>query len=240
MTIYTGKIWEMGLAVTFHTEGSYVAADQQESIWRSMRVMASIAPFELLYAVFKDPGASLLRVTFIADVGVKFIHFSQTRSCSTPVGCMTVRASQRSLDDAMVVGKIKLGFNVPMAGEAEFGVFFLEQIFSDLSCMNLMAVITPNSTKLMDPSSKLEKCFLFLMALQTDVRTILCFFAFKREDEPFSFCLRMLCSGTMARFAFSYPMGIFLKKIVNVRMTLFTCLSPYITFLLRFHLLLAK
>jgi len=108
--------------------------------------MTSTAAFGLLYAVFKNPGASFLRVTFEADVGVKFIHFSQTRSRSTSVGCMTVGASQRPLDDAMVVGKIKLGFDVPMARETEVGVFFLQQIFGDLSCVNLMAVITRNST----------------------------------------------------------------------------------------------
>jgi hypothetical protein len=91
-----------------------------------MRIMTSSAAFELLYAVFKNPGTSLLRVAFIADVSVKFIYLSQTRSRPTSVGCMTVGASHRPLDDPMVVGKIKLGFNVPMAGETEFGVFFLE------------------------------------------------------------------------------------------------------------------
>ena len=91
-----------------------------------MRIMTSSAAFELLYAVFKNPGASLLRVAFIADISVKFIHPSQTRSRSTSVGCMTVGASQRSLDDPMVVGKIKFGFDVSVAGETEVGVFFLE------------------------------------------------------------------------------------------------------------------
>ena len=146
MTIYTGKIWEMGLAVTFHTEGSYIAADQQKSIRRSMRIMTSTAAFELLHAVFENPGAPLLGVAFIADVSVKFIHLSQTRSRSTSMGCMAVGASQRSLEDPMVVGKIKFGFDVFMAGETEVGVFFLEQILGDLSCVNLMAVITRNST----------------------------------------------------------------------------------------------
>jgi hypothetical protein len=92
----------------------------------------------------------------------------------------------------------------------------------------------------MDPPPKLEKCFLFLMALQTDIRTISCIFPFKREEEPFSLCLRMLCSRAMAGFAFSYSMGIFLKKIINVRMASLTGFRPYIPFLLRLHLLLAK
>jgi hypothetical protein len=153
---------------------------------------------------------------------------------------VTIRTLQRPLDDPVVVGKIKFGLDVSMAREAEIGVFFLEQIFSDLSCVNLMAVITPNSTKLMDSSSKLKKCLLFFMALQTDIRTLFCIFAFKREEESFPFCLRMLCSRTMAGFAFSYPMGIFLKKIVNVGMAPFAGLGSNIPFLLRFHLLLTK
>jgi hypothetical protein len=92
----------------------------------------------------------------------------------------------------------------------------------------------------MGSSSKLEKCLLFLMALQTDVRAVFFTLTFKRKDEPFPFCLRMLCSRTMTGFAFSYPMGIFLKKIVNVRMAFLTGFGPYKPFLLRFHLLLTK
>jgi hypothetical protein len=76
MTVDTGKIWEMGLAVTFHTKGSCVAADQKESIWRPMGRMTSVTPFKLLYPMFKNPGTSLLRVTFVADVGVEFIDLS--------------------------------------------------------------------------------------------------------------------------------------------------------------------
>jgi hypothetical protein len=230
----------MGLAVTFHTEGSCVAADQQESIWRSMRSMASVAPFELLYPVFKNPGTSLLRVAFIANICIEFIHLSQTGSRSTPVGCMTVGASQSPLDDPVVVGKIKFGLDVSMAGETEIGILFFQEIFGGLLCVNLMAVIASNSTESMDPSSKLEKCFLFLMALQTDIRTVFWVLAFEREEEPFPLCLRMLCSGTMAGFAFPYPMGIFLKKIENVRMASLTGLRPYIPFFLGFHLLLTK
>ena len=146
MTIDAGKIWEMGLAVTFHTKGSYVAADQQESIWRSMRIMANVTPFELLCPMFKNPGASLLRVTFVADVGIKFIDLSQTGSCLTAVRCMAVGASQCPLDDAMVIGKIKLGLDISMAGETEVGVLFLQEIFGELRSVNLMAVITSNST----------------------------------------------------------------------------------------------
>jgi hypothetical protein len=140
----------------------------------------------------------------------------------------------------VVVGKIKFGLDVSMAGKTKVRVLHLQEIFGGLRSVNLMAVITSNGTELMDPPSKLEKCFLFLMALQTDIRTLFCIFAIKREEEPFPLCLRMLCSGTVAGFAFSYPMGIFLKKIINVRMTPFTGLRPYISFLLCLHLLLTK
>jgi hypothetical protein len=66
----------MGLAVAFQTKGSYVATDQQEPILRSVRIMASVAPFELLYLMFKNPGTSLVRVAFVANVCVKFIDLS--------------------------------------------------------------------------------------------------------------------------------------------------------------------
>jgi hypothetical protein len=240
MAIHTGKIGEMGLAVTFHTKGSCVAADQQKSIWRPMRRMANVTPFKFLCPMFKNPRTSFLRVTFVADVGVEFIDLSQTRSCSTSMGCMTVGASQCPLDDPMAVGKIKVGLDVSMAGETEIRILFLQEAFGGLLCVNLMAVITSHGTESMDPSPKLEKCFLFLMALQTDIRAVFCIFAFKREEEPFPFCLRMLCSRTMAGFAFSHPMGIFLKKIENIRMASLTGFRPYIPFLLRLHLLLAK
>ena len=76
VTIDTGKIWEMGLAVTFHTKGSCVAANQKKFIRRSMGIMANITSFEFLCPMFKNPGTSLFRVAFIADVGVEFIDHS--------------------------------------------------------------------------------------------------------------------------------------------------------------------
>jgi hypothetical protein len=91
----------------------------------------------------------------------------------------------------------------------------------------------------MDSPSKLEECLLFFMALQTDIRALFCILTFKREQKAFTFCLHMLCSWAMAGFTFLSPMGIFLEKIVNVRMTLFAGLRPHIPFLLGL-LLLAK
>jgi len=90
MTIYAGKIWEMRLAMAFHTKGSYIAADQQKFVGRSMWRMADITPFELLCPMFKDPWTPLFGVAFEADICVKFIDFSQARPCSTSMGSMTV------------------------------------------------------------------------------------------------------------------------------------------------------
>jgi len=78
----------------------------------------------------------------------------------------------------------------------------------------------------MDPSSKLEKGFLFFMAFQTDIRMVFCIPLFIREDESFPFCLCMLCSRAMARFAFFPSMGILLEEIVNFWMAIFTGFSP--------------
>jgi len=240
MTIDTRKSWEMNLAVTFDTKGSHVPADQKEFIRRSMGSVASVTPFELLWSMLKNPWASLLGVAFIADVRVKFVHFSQAGVVSASVGCMTVRAFQCPSDDPMIVGKIKLGLNLPMAGETEIRVFCFQKVFGDLGSMNLMAVITANRAELMDSSRELKQFLLLLMTLQADIRLHYCVFVFKGENESLSFCLSMFSTWTMARFAFSSPMGIFLKKIVDFRMTPFTRLSPYIPFLLGLHLLLAK
>ena len=146
MAICAGKIWEMGLTVTFQTKRPCTATDQQKSIWRSMRRMANVAPFKLLCLMLKNPGASLFRVTFVADVGIEFIDLSQTRSCSTSMGCMAVGASQCPLDDAMVVGKIKFGLNLSVTRKTEIGILFLQEIFGNLLCVNLMAVIASHST----------------------------------------------------------------------------------------------
>jgi len=111
-----------------------------------MRIMTSTAAFEFLYAVFKNPGASLFRVTFVADVGIEFIYLSQTRSCPTSMGGMAVGAIQCPLDDAMVVGKIKFGFNISVTRKTEIGILFLQEIFGNLLRVNLMAVIASHST----------------------------------------------------------------------------------------------
>jgi hypothetical protein len=135
-----------------------------------MRIMTSSAAFELLYAVFKNPGTSLLRVAFIAYIRVKFVYFSQAGVVSASVGCMTVRALQRPPDDPMIVGKIELGLHLPMAGETEIRVFCSQKVLGDLSLMNLVAVPTANGTELVDSPRELKQFLLLLMTLQADIR----------------------------------------------------------------------
>jgi len=111
-----------------------------------MGIVASVAPFKLLYPMLKDPWTSLFRVTFIANVSIKFVYFSQAGAGSTSVRCMAVGASQRPLDDTVIVRKIELGLHVRMAGETEVGIFDLQELLGDLRSVNLMAIITSNST----------------------------------------------------------------------------------------------
>jgi hypothetical protein len=117
MTIDTGKIHEMRPAMAFHTKGSYIGADQEKSIWRSMRRMTDMTSFELLYPMFKNPWSPFFRMAFEAHVRIEFIDFSQACPCSTSVGGMAIRASQCSLDDRVFIRKIKLGFNICMTRE---------------------------------------------------------------------------------------------------------------------------
>jgi hypothetical protein len=111
-----------------------------------MGTVANVAPFELLCTMFKNPRALLLRVTFIANVSVEFVYFSQAGAITASVGCMTVRAFQCPLDNPMIVWKIKFGLDVPMAGETEISLFCFQKVVGDLGPMNLMAVITAKGT----------------------------------------------------------------------------------------------
>jgi hypothetical protein len=74
----------------------------------------------------------------------------------------------------MFVRKIKLGFDIRMARKTEVGVLLSQEILSDFRCMNLMAVVTSDRTEPMNSSPELKKGLLFLMAFQTDIRTVFC------------------------------------------------------------------
>jgi hypothetical protein len=246
VAIDTRKFREMNLAVTFDTKGPDVVADQKESIRRSVGRVANVTSFELLYSMLKDPWASFLRMAFIADIRVKFVHFSQAGAVPASVGCMTVRAFQCPLDDPMILGEIKLGLDISMAGKTEIGLFCFQKILSDRGFMDLMAVITAHCTELMDSSAKLKQFLLPLMAFETVFRTILGILILKRENESLSFCLSMFFTWTVARLTTlffvcqDFPVGICLfKSVVGLLVTPFTSLRTYISSLLHL-LLLAK
>ncbi len=96
--------------------------------------------------MFKDPGAPFLRVALIANVRVKLVYFSQACAVSASVRRVTVRTFHRPLNDPMIIGKIKLGLDVSMAGETEIGLFCFQKHLGDLGSMNLMAVIAAKGT----------------------------------------------------------------------------------------------
>jgi hypothetical protein len=156
MAIDARPSWEMRLAVTLHTEGPDVAANQKELVRRPMGSVANVAPFELLCPMLENPGSSLFRVALIANVSIKFVHFYEASAISASMGCMTVRTFQCPSDDPMIVWKIKLGLNLSMAGETEIRVFCFQKVCGDLCSMNLMAVITANGAELMDSSRELK------------------------------------------------------------------------------------
>jgi hypothetical protein len=147
----------MGPPMTFHAEALGVATDQHIPIGRPMRSMANATPFKFLRLVFENPRASFLRMAFVANVGIKFTHFSQAGSRPCPVRSMAIRALQRPLDHSMVVGKIELRFDLPMTGEAEIRVFLLQKMAGHLLRVNLMAAIATHGAQLMDASFRLKE-----------------------------------------------------------------------------------
>jgi hypothetical protein len=70
----------------------------------------------------------------------------------------------------MIVGKIKPGLHLPVAGKTEIRVFCFQKVLGDLSSMNLMAVNTADGAKFMDSSPELKQFLLFPMTLQADIR----------------------------------------------------------------------
>lgn len=140
-------------------------------------------------------------------------------------------------------GKIKFGFDIGVTGETEIGLFSPQKVLGDLGSMNLMTVITPYRTQLMDSSPELEKFLLLLVTIQAGIRLLDRSLVFEREDDPHSFalllCLGMFSSRTMAGFASFIPVGIFLKDVVHIWMAFLTRFRSYISFLFRL-LLLAK
>jgi hypothetical protein len=118
--------------------------------------------------------------------------------------------------------------------------------------MDLVAVIATDGAQFMDSPSKLKKLFLFLMTRKAGVSPGRCILSLERKDESLSFGLGVLLSGAMAGFA-SFPFrrhfwvkGIFpvggapFEALIKIRMAIFACLGPHITFLLDFFFLLTE
>jgi hypothetical protein len=167
MTIHTGKLWKVGLTMTFKTDAPDIAADQKEAICRSMGSMTDGTSFCFHGEMFEDPGASLFRMTFETDIDIKLIPCPQTAPCAGPMGSMAIRALQCPFQDSMTGRKVELRFDLLMARETESGLFFLEEILCHLGAMNLMTIITSNRIEFMDSSAELEECLLFLMTFET-------------------------------------------------------------------------
>jgi hypothetical protein len=139
-----------------------------------------------------------------------------------------------------------------MTRETEICLFSLQKIFHPLNSVNLVAVITPDSTQLMDSPTELEKGLLFFMASETGIRAAFCIFILKTDDEPLPLSLGMFLSGAVAGFASllirrdlgikqTFPMGVsFLEGIIEVWVAPLAGLRPHIPFPFDLHLLLAE
>jgi len=155
----------------------------------------------------------------------------------------------------VVAGKVEFRLDVQVTGEAEIGLFPLQEVFSDLGSMDLMTVITPDRTQFVDTPLKLEERLLFIMTRKAGIGLLFRILIFEGKDEPLSLCLRMFTPWAMAGFTpflvrenpgikHIFPVGIiFPEGIVEVWMAPFAGLRLHISFLLGLlglHLLLAK
>ncbi len=118
----------MSLTVAFQADGPDVTTDQKESIRRSMGGVTNRAPFRLDRLVLKNPGTSLLRVAFKADVVIKFVPFSQTGPCPSPMRRVAIGAFHSALYYPMVAREIEFGLNVRVTGETEIWFLDLQKV----------------------------------------------------------------------------------------------------------------
>ncbi len=80
----------MNHTVTLHAKAPDIAADQKESVGRSMGRVASAAALKLLGLMLKDPGASFFRMAFIANVSIEFVYLPQARAVPASMRRVTV------------------------------------------------------------------------------------------------------------------------------------------------------
>ena len=158
-----------------------------------MRRVADGASFGFHGQVFINKGPPFLRVALEA----RFVLYrcagpSQACPFTASMGGVAIRALHRTLEHLVGVGQIERRFYILVAGEAEVGLFILQEFFAHPSPVDLVAIVTSDRAELMDRSSKLGKVFLFLVAIQARIGIGFGIVPFKGKDEPFTLCLRML------------------------------------------------
>jgi hypothetical protein len=170
MAIDARNGWVMTDAMAFGAQGSSLAADQKESIGRPVGYMTGATSFCFLGKMFIHPWPSFLRMAVKADLILhEDVRFPQTGPFAGSVRSMTIRAFQRPLYHLVGVGKVKIGLDILMAGEAESNLIFLQEAGASPWPVDLVAIRASHSTELMGTSSKLEKGLLLFMALETDI-----------------------------------------------------------------------
>ena len=165
---------------------------------------------------------------------------------------MAVRAFYRTLDDAMIGGKVKLGLHIRMTRKTEIRFPALEKFWGHLDLMDLMAVITPYGTQLVNPSVELGEFLVLGVTRETGIGPAFCILVFEREDKSFSLGLRMFFSRAVARFTPLLRFGnfrinnplpvrsVFLEALIEVFMAILAGLGSDISPFLLFCLVLAE
>jgi len=105
--------------MAFDTDGSDLGTDEKEPVGRSMRNVAGAAPFHFYRWMLKNPGASLFRVAFEAEIHAedKPAPRSQAGPRPGPMRGMTVRALHRPFQHFVPGRKVEFGLDVLVAGE---------------------------------------------------------------------------------------------------------------------------
>ncbi len=62
-------------------------------------------------------------MALIANVRIEFVYLPQARAVSASMRRVTVRAFHRPLNDPVIIGKIELGLDISVAGEAKIRIF---------------------------------------------------------------------------------------------------------------------
>jgi hypothetical protein len=127
--------------------------------------------------------------------------------------------------------KVKLALHFLVARKAEVRLLLLQKALSHLRPVHPMAIVARHRAQWMHSPPELKKFLLFLVALQTGIRSNHSILSLIGQDKPLPFCLRVLFSGTVARLTVLLSMRAFLQGPVEIRMTPAADLRPHISFL---------